>query len=139
MRGLHRMYSLGIGMQNDPQLPRGRGHQTEKSTREPTMAMTKRDFLIGAAAASGGVIFSRFDASGQAERRVIDAHTHWYPAQWVDLVQNEGEAAGARIGRNDRGGITFTSARCSTRTTSIWKAASNPWTRPASMRRCSRS
>jgi len=71
------------------------------------MAVTKRDFLIGAAAASGGVMFSRIDASGQAERRVIDAHTHWYPAQWVELVQNEGEAAGARLGRNDRGGITF--------------------------------
>jgi aminocarboxymuconate-semialdehyde decarboxylase len=71
------------------------------------MAMTKRDFLIGAAVASGGVMLSRIDASGQAGRRVIDAHTHWYPAQWVDLVQNEGEAAGARIGRNDRGGITF--------------------------------
>ena len=71
------------------------------------MAMTKRDFLLGAAAASGGVMLSRVDASGQAGRRVIDAHTHWYPAQWVDLVQNEGEAAGARIGRNDRGGITF--------------------------------
>ena len=54
------------------------------------MAMTKRDFLIGAAAASGGVMLSRIDASGQAGRRVIDAHTHWYPAQWVDLVQNEG-------------------------------------------------
>ena len=73
----------------------------------PTMAITKRDFLLGAAAASGGIMFSRIDASGQAERRVIDAHTHWYPAQWVELVQNEGEAAGARIGRNDRGGITF--------------------------------
>jgi aminocarboxymuconate-semialdehyde decarboxylase len=71
------------------------------------MAMTKRDFLIGAAAASGGVMLSRVDASGQADRRVIDAHTHWYPAEWVELVQKEGEAAGARIGRNDRGGITF--------------------------------
>ncbi len=71
------------------------------------MALTKRDFLIGAAAASGGVMFSRIDASAQSERRVIDAHTHWYPAQWVELVQSEGEAAGARIGRNDRGGITF--------------------------------
>ena len=71
------------------------------------MAMTKRDFLIGAAAASGGVMLSRVDASGQADQRVIDAHTHWYPAEWVELVQKEGEAAGARIGRNDRGGITF--------------------------------
>jgi aminocarboxymuconate-semialdehyde decarboxylase len=87
---------------------RGRQHEREikqKSlTGAKTMAMTKREFLIGAAAASGGVMLSRIDASGQAGRRVIDAHTHWYPAQWVDLVQNEGEAAG---GRNDRGGITF--------------------------------
>src|SRR3982074_265706 len=71
------------------------------------MAMTKRDFLIGAAAASGGGMLSRVHASGQTDRRVIDAHTHWYPAEWVELVQKEGEAAGARIGRNDRGGITF--------------------------------
>ena len=49
------------------------------------MAITKRDFLIGAAAASGGVMFSRIDASGQAERRVIDAHTHWSPAMWFPL------------------------------------------------------
>jgi Amidohydrolase len=69
--------------------------------------MTKRDFLIGAAAASGGVMLGRLDASGQTDRRVIDAHTHWYPEQWVELVQNEGEAAGARIGRNDRGSVTF--------------------------------
>src|SRR3979411_986777 len=71
------------------------------------MAMTKRDFLIGAAAASGGGMLTRAQASGPADPRVIDAHTHWYPAEWVELVQKEGEAAGARIGRNDRGGITF--------------------------------
>ena len=47
------------------------------------MAVTKRDFLIGAAAASGGVMLSHIDASGQAERRVIDAHTHCAGYQWV--------------------------------------------------------
>ena len=74
------------------------------------MAMSKRDFLIGGAAASSTVLLGRIGAAGQSCRRVIDAHTHWYPAQWVELVQNEGEAAGARIGRNDRGGITFNAA-----------------------------
>ena len=74
------------------------------------MVMSKRDFLIGSVAASSAVLLGRIDAAGQSGRRVIDAHTHWYPAQWVELVQNEGEAAGARIGRNDRGGITFNAA-----------------------------
>src|SRR4051812_5788650 len=84
MRELHRMYSARTCAHNDPRPPRGCGHQPKKSAGERTMALTKRDFLIGAAAASGGVMFSRIDASGQADRRVIDAHTHWYPTQWVE-------------------------------------------------------
>ena len=109
MHALHRIDPAAGRIGLAAPLVRGRQHEREikqKSlTGAKTMAMTKREFLIGAAAASGGVMLSRIDASGQAGRRVIDAHTHWYPAQWVDLVQNEGEAAGARIGRNDRGGI----------------------------------
>jgi aminocarboxymuconate-semialdehyde decarboxylase len=84
--------------------------QQDKSKGSEAMVMSKRDFLIGSVAASSAVLLGRIDAAGQSGRRVIDAHTHWYPAQWVELVQNEGEAAGARIGRNDRGGITFNAA-----------------------------
>lgn len=37
----------------------------------------------------------------------IDTHAHWLPPEWVDLVQREGEANGAKIGKNDRGQVTF--------------------------------
>jgi aminocarboxymuconate-semialdehyde decarboxylase len=74
------------------------------------MPISKRDFLISAAAAAGSVVIGRADAAAQTRARVIDAHTHWYPSEWVELVQKEGEAAGARLGRNDRGGITFNAA-----------------------------
>jgi aminocarboxymuconate-semialdehyde decarboxylase len=74
------------------------------------MAISKREFVIGAAAAGGGMLLGRLNAAAQTGRRVIDAHTHWYPAEWVELVQKEGEAAGARLGRNDRGSTTFSAA-----------------------------
>jgi hypothetical protein len=74
------------------------------------MTISKREFLVGATAAGGGMLLGRFNAAAQAGRRVVDAHTHWYPAEWVELVQNEGEAAGARLGRNASGGITFNAA-----------------------------
>jgi aminocarboxymuconate-semialdehyde decarboxylase len=71
------------------------------------VAISKRDFLTGAATVGGALLLGRTGTFGQGTRRVIDAHTHWYPSEWVELVQKEGEAAGARLGRNDRGGITF--------------------------------
>jgi aminocarboxymuconate-semialdehyde decarboxylase len=74
------------------------------------MALSRRDFLISAAAATSGLAIRHPNAAAQARVRVIDAHTHWYPPEWVELVQKEGEAAGARLGRNDRGGITFNAA-----------------------------
>jgi hypothetical protein len=75
------------------------------------MALTKREFLLAAAAAGTGAMFGRHSAraqdNGQARARVIDSHTHWYPPEWVELVQKEGPAAGARLGTNERGGVTF--------------------------------
>lgn len=38
---------------------------------------------------------------------VIDAHTHFYPAAWVALVEKEAPAHGAKIARNDKGALTF--------------------------------
>ncbi len=37
----------------------------------------------------------------------IDTHTHWFPQEWVDLIEKEGAANGAKIGRNARGNVTF--------------------------------
>lgn len=42
----------------------------------------------------------------QARADVIDAHTHWYPQEWIDLLLAEGEANGATLGRNPKGYIT---------------------------------
>jgi aminocarboxymuconate-semialdehyde decarboxylase len=39
--------------------------------------------------------------------RIIDAHTHYYPAAWVSLVEKEGPKHGAQIGRDARGSVTF--------------------------------
>ena len=37
----------------------------------------------------------------------IDAHAHWYPPEWFELLAKEGGDNGAKIGRNDRGRVTF--------------------------------
>jgi len=37
----------------------------------------------------------------------IDIHAHWYPREWVALLEKEGAAIGAQIGRNERGQVTF--------------------------------
>ena len=38
---------------------------------------------------------------------VIDAHTHFYPKEWVALVEKEGPAHGVKLGRNEKGALTF--------------------------------
>lgn len=37
---------------------------------------------------------------------VIDAHTHWYPTEWIDLLLKDGEANGAKLGRDEKGQTT---------------------------------
>ena len=39
--------------------------------------------------------------------KAIDTHTHWFPQEWVDLIEKKGAANGAKIGRNERGQVTF--------------------------------
>jgi aminocarboxymuconate-semialdehyde decarboxylase len=39
--------------------------------------------------------------------QVIDLHAHWFPQAWIDLLQQEGEANGARMGRNAKGYATI--------------------------------
>ena len=38
---------------------------------------------------------------------VIDTHTHFFPQEWIDLLESEGQAHGVTLGRNDSGAITF--------------------------------
>jgi aminocarboxymuconate-semialdehyde decarboxylase len=42
--------------------------------------------------------------------RIINTHAHWYPQEWVDLLEKEGADNGAVIGRNARGEVTFNKA-----------------------------
>ena len=39
---------------------------------------------------------------------VIDAHAHWFPQPWIDLLLREGEANGATMGKNEKGQTAFT-------------------------------
>jgi len=73
------------------------------------MTITKRELLRPAAAGGGALMLGARGATAQTSDpvRVVDAHTHWYPAEWVELVKAEGPAHGARIGSNERGAVTF--------------------------------
>ena len=71
------------------------------------MTFTKRDVLRTAAVVSGAAMLGGHRLFAQGRGRVVDSHTHWFPREWVELVQAEGPAAGARIGTDERGGITF--------------------------------
>ena len=37
----------------------------------------------------------------------IDTHAHWFPQEWVTLIEKEGERNSAKLGRNDKGHPTF--------------------------------
>ena len=38
---------------------------------------------------------------------VVDAHAHWFPQPWIDLLLKEGEANGATMGKNEKGHVTI--------------------------------
>jgi aminocarboxymuconate-semialdehyde decarboxylase len=73
------------------------------------MAIERREFLTGLAAVGATAILpSDSSAAQQPARRyskpVIDAHVHWYPPEYVDLIEKEGAANGVtNIRRNDKG------------------------------------
>src|SRR5687767_14112850 len=37
----------------------------------------------------------------------IDIHAHWYPREWVAMLEKEGSRIGAKMGRNEKGQVTF--------------------------------
>ena len=69
---------------------------------------TRRQLLAGTAASVlAAPVAARSAAAQQTPRvRVIDIHAHWYPPQWIDLLVKQGEANGAKMGRNPRDQIT---------------------------------
>jgi aminocarboxymuconate-semialdehyde decarboxylase len=77
------------------------------------MGIGRRKFLGGMAAVGGALLAGC--AGAPAKRgmrgynvRVIDAHAHWHSPDFVALLEKEGAANGAKMGRNSRGQVTFT-------------------------------
>ena len=75
--------------------------------------LTRRGFVAGSTAALlGGTLPSGAQESQKESPkprvRVIDVHAHWYPPEWVALLEREGDANGAKMGRNQRGNVTIT-------------------------------
>ena len=54
--------------------------------------------------------YSTFAQDGlkQTRVRVIDVHAHWYPPEWLALMEKEGDANGAKMSRNARGQLVAT-------------------------------
>jgi aminocarboxymuconate-semialdehyde decarboxylase len=76
------------------------------------MGIARRAFLAGLAAAGGATLLRPHRALAQQGTRrykapVIDAHVHWYPPAFGELIEKEGAANGVtQIGRTKDGEIT---------------------------------
>jgi aminocarboxymuconate-semialdehyde decarboxylase len=75
--------------------------------------LTRRGLLAGSAATLLTTAFDTRkgwaqDATKQTRVRVVDVHAHWYPPEWVALMEREGDANGAKMGRNERGNVSAT-------------------------------
>jgi aminocarboxymuconate-semialdehyde decarboxylase len=77
------------------------------------MAIERRAFLTGIAAAGAASLIPPVPVSAQEiapqpkfrySKPVIDAHFHWYPPEFVELIEKEGAANGVtNIKRNEKG------------------------------------
>src|SRR5919106_2035658 len=75
---------------------------------EALMALARRQFLTSLAATAGATMLGASRASArQGARRyskpVVDLHFHWYPKEFMDLLEKEGAANGALVSRNKDG------------------------------------
>src|ERR1700693_2047161 len=85
------------------------------SKRRNAMTLDRREFLadlavVGAATLLGSDTEATQQAAHHKTRRyrkpVIDAHTHWYPPEFVRLIEQEGAANGVtNIHRNENGDL----------------------------------
>jgi len=69
--------------------------------------LTRRGFLAGSAAALLADATAPSWAQQTTRTRVIDVHAHWYPPQWLELVEKEAGANGGRVERNARGNMVI--------------------------------
>jgi aminocarboxymuconate-semialdehyde decarboxylase len=75
------------------------------------MTIERREFLAGLAAVGATTLLPSASAAEQQPARryskpVIDAHVHWYPPEFVELIEKEGAANGVtNIHRNEKGDL----------------------------------
>ena len=69
--------------------------------------ITRRGFLAGSAAALMAHAADPSSAQQTPRTRVVDIHAHWYPPQWLELIEKESGDNGARIERNARGNMVI--------------------------------
>jgi aminocarboxymuconate-semialdehyde decarboxylase len=86
------------------------------------MLIARRELLLGglsagaatmAAACANKPMYAVASAPGPEARAprataVIDMHAHFYPPEWLALVEKEGPANGVKVGTNDKGWRTLT-------------------------------
>ncbi len=82
------------------------------------MTTNRREFLAlaGVAALTTGCAGQEVRGSRGYNVPVIDAHAHWYPREFVTLLEQEGEANGAKMGRDARGNTVVQSVPGGTQT-----------------------
>jgi aminocarboxymuconate-semialdehyde decarboxylase len=83
------------------------------------MSMHRREFLAaaGSAALAGCSNIPTPTGNGDYRNlRVIDAHAHWYPREFVELMEKEGPANGAKMGKDDAGNPVVLSVNGGTQT-----------------------
>jgi aminocarboxymuconate-semialdehyde decarboxylase len=81
--------------------------------------MHRREFLAasGAAALAGCAGTATPTGNGDYRKlRVIDAHAHWYPQEFVTLMEKEGPANGAKMGKDADGNSVVLSVNGGTQT-----------------------
>ena len=82
------------------------------------MTISRREFLAAATASAlmAGCAGITTPPPGRRYAKVIDAHAHWYPREFVTLLEKEGPAFGAKFGRNARGDTVLESVPGGTQT-----------------------
>lgn len=68
--------------------------------------MKRREFISALSVLGGAALTGCAGTSTgirESNARVIDVHTHWYPPEYVSLLEKEGGANGAKMGRDKNG------------------------------------
>ncbi len=99
------------------------------------MGLDRRNFMGSLAAGAGAAALAGCAAGGSTatppgngdyrNMRVIDAHSHWYPQEFVSLLQTKGPANGAQMGFDDKGNPMVLSVAGSTQTSVMRKNMTN--------------